>query len=89
MDIFEPIPPWACGYAYAYTDVGAQLCTRDGRRVGNAVVLSVTNDVAVVITDAGNKFSLKLTELEELFHKPRYVMKQTPPRRGHIPINTL
>jgi len=59
-------------------EVGAQLCTRNGRKVGNAVVISITTQnglaTAECITDSGNSLILTITELEELFHEPRFLM---------------
>lgn len=73
-----PIPNWAIGRNFAYELVaGAQLCTKDGRRVGNAHVIArygvgpVLEEIMVYdcITDAGSMIS-KLTESEvlDMFH---------------------
>lgn len=55
-----------------------QLCTRDGRRTGNAVIVSVTGRTAFVVTDMGNSMMLTEGELKELFHEPEYVLRDHP-----------
>lgn len=55
-----------------------QLCTRDGRRTGNAVVVSVTGRTACVMTDMGNSMILTKGELKELFHAPEYILQDHP-----------
>lgn len=35
------LPGWAVGLTDQYMTLGAQLCTRDGRRTGNAVVVDI------------------------------------------------
>ncbi|MDP3579108.1 hypothetical protein [Methyloversatilis sp.] len=70
-------PPWATGVARGYLEVGAQLCTRDGRRIGNAVVLQVMSTCkgtsAQIWTDACNDLVLNEAELAELFHEPEWL----------------
>ncbi|MNF11709.1 hypothetical protein D3C80_2129820 [compost metagenome] len=54
---------------------GAQLCTKDGRRIGNAHIVKVVNyldkpvDVSLYecLTDAGSKFTHTEQELLEAF----------------------
>ena len=76
--IVEELPAWAVAFASGdYLQVGAVLPTRDGRRCGNARVLSVNGESANVRTDAGNAMTLSHTELAELFHPPRYICKPT------------
>lgn len=56
--------------------VGAQLCTKDGRRTGNAHVIEIdrkTYDgweglVYNCLTDAGNSFKFNENEIREFFH---------------------
>jgi len=71
----EPLPEWATGHTTDYRAIGAQLATRDGRRVGNAVVIECDRerDRATVVTDAGSLMTLAHDELDELFHRPRWV----------------
>jgi len=74
--IIEELPTWAVAFASGdYLQAGAVLPTRDGRRCGNALVLSVNGETANVRTDAGNRMTLNHTELAELFHPPRYISK--------------
>lgn len=70
-----PRPSWARGLADGYMCLGAALPTRDGRRTGNATLVSVNPDgTAKVLTDAGNRMVLTHRELEELFHEPVWTM---------------
>ncbi len=85
------IPKWASGYAHGnYMQKGAQLSTKDGRKIGNAVVVGFFEEIicqqvdgdyfylpetATVITDFGNRLMLNIIELEQLYHPPKWVMK--------------
>jgi hypothetical protein len=81
-----PIPEWADRLSDGNRMVvGTQLCTRDGRRVGNAVVVDdkrvlvlgeQTLPLIKVVTDKGNSLNLTESEAIELFHDPIYVMKE-------------
>lgn len=43
---FGPLPDWAIARNWDYSlVVGAQLCTRDGRRTGNAFIVRVGEDL--------------------------------------------
>ena len=68
---FGPVPDWAVARNFGYELVpGAKLCTRDGRRTGNAhIINSYTADQVYYncLTDAGNKFTLTTEELETAF----------------------
>lgn len=83
MEEFElshgPIPDWAVARNWDYSLVpGAQLCTRDGRRMGNAHIISreskdygvPTGSIEVFhcLTDAGAKFTFTEPELLSAFH---------------------
>lgn len=76
------MPPWAIGVYKGVLVPGLQLSTRDGRRMGNAVVIETHEhcslfkswEVSTVITDIGNKLELTTNELWELFHEPKWVM---------------
>lgn len=79
----EPWPPWATGKASgSYSEYGAQLCTKDGRNIGNALIVGMANrviadrtmDVVEIITDIGTRLVLTPNELEELFHVPQWTM---------------
>lgn len=76
----EWVPGWATGTTDGKLVLGAQLSTKDGRRVGNAHIILVgpsrwEPDVTVytVLTDAGNEMILLSSEIAEMFHPPRYV----------------
>tara|TARA_R110000823_G_scaffold7901_1_gene28487 strand:- start:1504 stop:1839 length:336 start_codon:yes stop_codon:yes gene_type:complete len=87
IDAFAPeeyIPEWAEAKIdnkmwNGYRAIRGQLSTKDGRRTGNAVVVSHETRhgifVTRVITDAGNCMYLTNNEIVELFYEPRYVMK--------------
>lgn len=74
-----PLPSWA-SHRSSDLQLGSQLCTRDGRRCGNAVVAAVRINshggrVYEVITDVGNVIHAEACEVNEMFHPPEYVMK--------------
>lgn len=75
-----PLPEWAERASDGeYTEVGAQLATRDGRRLGNAYVDAVDivgelGYLVTVITDMGNVCHMTLRELQEAFYPPQYMM---------------
>lgn len=73
------LPPWAIGRTNDPTHLGAQLRTRDGRRLGNAVTVAVPRDahgltVSEVLTDAGTTVLMTRTELESAFYPPEWFM---------------
>lgn len=79
-----PMPAWAdCRATGSYLELNAQLCTRDGRKVGNAQVVDVTTDlldpdlkpIVTIRTDKGNKLRFTESELAWLFWPPVFVMK--------------
>ena len=77
-----PLPDWAEATIQKgpdpYLVERAQLMTRDGRRMGNAVVRKVealTELVITAVTDMGNELVLTRSEAEELFFPPVYVMQ--------------
>lgn len=65
-----------------YHIVGAVLPTKDGRRHGNATIISVVNDIKnfvriiTVMTDAGNLIRMTDEEIERGFYPPKYIRKQ-------------
>lgn len=85
-----PLPDWAAGRSDGnFMEPGAQLATRDGCRCGNAYVDGIERhetlgQLAVVITDMGNRFRMTVGELEEAFYPPVYVMNvhEARGRRG-------
>jgi hypothetical protein len=67
------MPRWAVDVNRSYeVVVGAQLCTKDGRRMGNAHVISKAHkfedDYFMVLTDAGNKVNMTEKEIRSTFH---------------------
>lgn len=81
-DLNELLPYWASGYARGEFLVGAQLCTKDGRKIGNAVITDIIYDehleyeIFLVRTDFGNKKSLLLEEMREYFYPPKYIVRE-------------
>ena len=74
----DMMPDWAIGTASELAP-GAQLCTRDGRWVGNAVisgpkVLVHGHEFWPVLTDAGTTLLLNDAEVTQLFWPPRWLM---------------
>lgn len=68
-------PQWATGPANETIQPGAMLATRDGRVIGNAVVLA-TDDVLgwTVITDQGGTVFLSQDDIAEKFFPPEWVL---------------
>lgn len=82
-----PVPPitprWATGPATSPFQLGAQLCTKDGRRTGNGVIVHVETMVFPggiekplyhVVTDAGNAILCMAEAIERIFHPAMWVM---------------
>lgn len=73
------LPHWAIGIS-STPIVGSQLCTRDGRRMGNAVIVSSEDDndwgrpMFTCVTDVGTTMKLTALEIEECFHPLHFVM---------------
>lgn len=75
---------WQVGQCTSSMTIGAQLATRDGRRLGNAVVVNirevtypsqnVTLTVATIVTDAGSVIEFTENELNECFYPATCVM---------------
>lgn len=96
---FGPIPDWAVDRNWDYSLVpGAQLCTKDGRRTGNAHIIKATalmyglvgeSLVYECLTDAGSKFTFTEVELLGAFtigdwiSNPVRVLKDFD-REGHF-----
>lgn len=79
-DFEEMRPEWAIGKAEGKLVIGAQLPTRDGRRIGNAHIVSTcqaTWDEGVtlyeILTDAGNRTRFTASELDSCFYPPVWV----------------
>lgn len=76
------LPPWAIGRYRGYMEPGVQLCTKDGRKIGNGVVVEAAWGGGLfhqwfcisVVTDIGNRLELGEKEVAELFYRPKWVM---------------
>lgn len=74
-----PLPDWAIGKTNGDFVLGAQLPTRDGRRMGNAHIIGILEAihggffVYRCLTDAGSEIYLNGAELDECFYPPVYV----------------
>lgn len=71
-------PGWAIGTTTELAP-GAQLCTRDGRKIGNAVISGPKvaergREYWPVLTDAGTALRLNDAEVAELFWQPKWLM---------------
>jgi len=77
------LPHWASDSLDGEWVQYAQLSTKDGRRMGNAVILSVDTvkwgeaevDVHTIITDFGNVLRLTEGELATQFHPPKWKVR--------------
>ena len=70
------LPDWATGVTTSWC-VGAQLRTKDGRCMGNAVIANYHQGERSpweIVTDAGTTLRLLDAELDELFWAPSWVM---------------
>lgn len=75
-----PLPDWALGLNQAKDlDVGTQLLTKDGRRVGNARIEKVTRSeepmAFLVRTERGNEMVCSINEIHELWHIGPFFLK--------------
>ncbi len=52
--------------------IGTVLCTRDGRKIGNGIILDVDKPFYVIKTDFGNIIRLTKREIKELFRVAGY-----------------
>lgn len=78
---FGPLPDWAIARNWDYSLVpGAQLCTRDGRRTGNAFIIrkreknGVTMPDYEIMTDMSAQFFLSESEIHEQFWIGDWIM---------------
>lgn len=91
----EVLPDWATAYKPdGEIEVGRQLCTRDGRRCGNAFVLREGTGIPAmvfiptweIITDAGNKLVCTKDEINEIWYVGEYISRlNTIPGLRHNP----
>jgi hypothetical protein len=80
--IDDMLPPWAIGKTDGVLVLGAQLPTRDGRRMGNSHIINISQDEYInidfgmlytILTDAGNEFKLFKIEMDSAFYPPQWV----------------
>lgn len=73
----ELLPPWAIGVASGnYTLPGALLPTRDGRSMGNAIMVKEKrHGTFFVVTDSGNYLLVTLEEMKQLFYPPKWLSR--------------
>ena len=77
------IPDWAIKKSNGELEVGAQLCTKDGRHIGNAHIIDMAiskhseHIIYTVLTDAGNRIHLSGVEINQLFYAPMWVADYT------------
>ncbi len=75
-----PLPHWAIKESNGtYMEIGAQLCTKDGRYIGNAFVNKISKHLklgllAHIITDAGTSVTMSEKELQSRFYPPKFIM---------------
>lgn len=81
----EPKPDWASASAIPGTvEVKTVLNTRDGRRIGNAVVADLVYDVIssevnfLIATDDGKIQIINVSDLQRLFHEPKWITRRYP-----------
>lgn len=82
------LPPWADKKLNGELEQYAQLPCRDGRKLGNAIIIRVYQEEVLpdflrgngplyeIITDFGNLLRLNAAEIEEAFHPTKYRMKK-------------
>ena len=78
------LPEWALAHDTSGSLVpGRQLCTRDGRNVGNAHIISIEIKkyesipkpltLYVILTDAGTEFKMLDSEINERFYIGEFI----------------
>ncbi len=81
LDLFpDLLPDWAYGVNQAKDlEVGTQLCTKDGRRCGNARIMEVKRSEEpmsfLVRTDAGSEMVCTVNEIHEIWTIGPYFIK--------------
>lgn len=76
----DMLPDWATSATHGELVLGAQLPTKDGRKVGNAHIVDIRpgclgtgKEYYTVLTDAGSRIHLTRVEIGELFYPPTWV----------------
>lgn len=82
-----PLPDWALGLNQVKElEVGTQLLTKDGRRVGNARIEAILKTdepmIYLVRTDIGNTLTPNTSEIHELFYIGDYFIKNQREHNG-------
>lgn len=82
----EVLPDWAERYDPSGTlELHRQLCTKDGRRLGNAFITKIGNTMSIadfkpepcytVLTDAGSQVRMIESEIRDAFYIGEYIAK--------------
>ena len=82
----EVLPDWAERYDPSGTlELHRQLCTKDGRRLGNAFITKIGMTMSIadfkpepcytVLTDAGSKVRMIESEIRDAFYIGEYIAK--------------
>lgn len=82
----EVLPDWAERYDPSGTlELHRQLCTKDGRRLGNAFIIKIGMTMSIadfkpepcytVLTDAGSKVRMTESEIRDAFYIGEYIAK--------------
>lgn len=86
--VVEPLPHWADKKLNGELEKYAQLSCRDGRKLGNAIIIRVYEESVLpeflkgqgplyeIMTDFGNVLRLHTAEIEEAYHPTEYRMKK-------------
>lgn len=79
-DFLNQLPEWAIAVTPGRLELGAQLPTRDGRRMGNAHIVHIDHShhyskeaLYTVLTDAGSTMHMSAAEIAECFHPPVWI----------------
>lgn len=51
-------------------EINQILQTKDGRIIGNAIIVAKNNDIYKAITDYGSEINMNVDEVHELFYVP-------------------
>lgn len=92
----EVLPDWAERYDPSGTlELHRQLCTKDGRRMGNAFITKIGTTMSIadfkpepcytVLTDAGSQVRMIESEIRDAFYIGEYIAKPhtIPGLRNH------
>lgn len=82
----EVLPDWAERYDPSGTlELHRQLCTKDGRRLGNAFITKIGTTMSIadfkpepcytVLTDAGSQIRMIESEIRDAFYIGEYIAK--------------